>query len=80
MELVGGDATGAVKAAAMSELETLSKRLSRRGNAHASFVVSEIKAFKAGGSQESQSKENAPSIPPGSPIGQGIMETCWHCE
>ena len=84
MELSDSAPTPAVRSRAQGALNRLMNTFDRRRDGHAQFMAAEIKRFldrPAG--DKSIVKEQA--LPPGSPIGQGIwgqgiMETCWHCE
>ncbi len=79
MDVLDGGATPAVKSRASAALTQLETIFDRRRDDHGQYMAQEIRRFKdRPASDKTIAKE--PALPPGSPIGQGIMETCWHCE
>ena len=84
MELIGSQATPAVKSRAQAALGRLETAFDRRRDDHGRFMAEEIRRFNARPAGD-KIVNKAQATPPGSPIGQGqlsngILETCWHCE
>lgn len=83
----GQVATPAVQAAAEAELRAIRARLEPRifGGAspsrdHNAWLSARIDAHLSRPAAPVFVRSPEPDIPPGSPIGAGMMEDCWHCE
>ncbi len=73
-------ATPGVKARTDAMLRTLQADLKSRNSGHGLWVVSRIEAYLNQPAIPVPSVTQAKTLPPGGPIGMGIMESCWHCE
>ena len=80
MELADSQATTGVKARADKVLRDLRGDLRAKGSGHGLWLVSLIDAHLERPATPQAPVTKAKALPPGGPIGQGIMETCWHCE
>jgi len=80
MDIVGGDASPAVKADASQTLGLLARDVRRSGTSHGRWLADEIKRFNDRPMKSAEPVTKAKTLPPGGPIGMGIYETCWHCE
>ena len=80
------EAASSVRALADAKLRTIANRLSpslfggQPGREHNTWLQSRIEAHLRRPAEPAKSAAPAVDIPPGSPIGAGMMETCWHCE
>ena len=80
MELADSQVTTGVKARADKVLRDLRGDLRAKGSGHGLWLVSLIDAHLERPATPQAPVTKAKALPPGGPIGQGIMETCWHCE
>jgi len=48
--------------------------------AHGEWLIARINAHLNRPAPARIPSAGKPTVPPGSPIGSGIMETCWHCD
>ena len=69
-----------VKSKAQTALDKVDQIFSRRNSAHGSFMHEEIERFNERAAKSVDAVTHEQAVPPGSPIGTGIYETCWHCE
>ncbi len=51
-----------------------------QGRAHREWLIARIERHLNRPASAAVIVTPAPDAPPGSPIGSGMMETCWHCE
>jgi len=79
MDVIGGEATPAVKAEASQALGLLARDV-RGAGANGRWLAGEIKRFNDRPMTSVAPVTKAKALPPGGPIGMGIYETCWHCE
>ena len=80
MDLSNSEATPSVKARTDKALRDIRSDLNAGGTGHGSWLVSQIDAHLERAATPQTPIVEAKTLPPGGPIGQGIMETCWHCE
>ena len=80
MDLSNSDATPSVKARTDKVLRDIRGDLNAGGTGHGAWLVSQINAHLERTALPQTPVVEAKTLPPGGPIGQGIMETCWHCE
>ena len=80
MELADSSATTGVKARTDKVLRDLRGDLTAKGSGHGLWLVSLIDAHLERPAIPQVPVKEAKALPPGGPIGQGIMETCWHCD
>lgn len=80
MELADSQATPGVKARTDKVLRNLRGDLTAKGSGHGLWLVSLIDAHLERPATPQAPVTKAKALPPGSPIGQGQMESCWHCE
>ena len=81
MELAdNGNATPGVKARTDKVLRDVRRDLSAKGSGHGLWLVSLIDAHLERPAKPQTPVTKAKALPPGGPIGQGMMETCWHCD
>ena len=80
MDLSYSEATSSVKARTDKALRDIRSDLNAGGTGHGSWLVSQIDAHLERAATPQTPIVEAKTLPPGGPIGQGIMETCWHCE
>ncbi len=80
------NATPAVRSRAEARLRAIRVRLGPRlfgaatNRGHNAWLSARIDAHLNRPAEPVTSKAAEPDIPPGSPIGSGFMETCWHCD
>lgn len=83
---LNSDATPAVRAQAEAKLQTIANRLepslfnAQQARPHNAWLRARIEAHLNRPAAPAAATAPAAEIPPGSPIGSGMMETCWHCE
>ena len=80
MELANSNATPGVKARTDKVLRDIRGDLSAKGSGHGLWLVSLIDAHLERPATPLSPVTKAKALPPGGPIGQGMMETCWHCD
>lgn len=80
MELANSTATPGVKARTDKVLRDIRGDLRAKGSGHGLWLVSLIDAHLERPATPLSTVTKAKALPPGGPIGQGMMETCWHCE
>jgi len=80
MELADSNATAGVKARTDKVLRDIRGDLLAKGSGHGLWLVSLIDAHLERPATPQALITKAKALPPGGPIGQGQMETCWHCE
>jgi len=80
MELADSNATPGVKARTDKVLRDIRGDLRAKGSGHGLWLVSLIDAHLERPATPQAPVTNAKALPPGGPIGQGQMETCWHCD
>jgi len=80
MELADSNATAGVKARTDKVLRDIRGDLLAKGSGHGLWLVSLIDAHLERPATPQALVTKAKALPPGGPIGQGQMETCWHCE
>jgi len=80
MDLADSDATPGVKARADKALRDIRRDLTEKDSGHGLWLVSLIDAHLNRPSVAKETITKAKALPPGGPIGQGMLETCWHCE
>ena len=80
MDMIGGEATPAVKAEASAALGLLARDVRRSGTSHGRWLADEIQRFDDRPVKSTEPVTKAKALPPGGPIGMGIYETCWHCD
>lgn len=79
-------ATPAARAQAESRLRAIRARVESRlqgagaGRAHNAWLGARIDAHLNRPVAPAPGGVPQPDIPPGSPIGSGMLETCWHCD
>ncbi len=80
MELADSNATAGVKARTDKVLRDIRGDLRAKGSGHGLWLVSLIDAHLERPATPQVPVTKAKALPPGGPIGQGQMESCWHCE
>ena len=80
MELADSNTTPGVKARTDKVLRDIRGDLSAKGSGHGLWLVSLIDAHLERPATPQAPVTKAKALPPGGPIGQGQLETCWHCE
>ena len=80
MELAYSNTTPGVKARTDKVLRDIRGDLSAKGSGHGLWLVSLIDAHLERPATPQAPVTKAKALPPGGPIGQGQLETCWHCE
>ena len=80
MELADSKATPGVKARTDKVLRDVRADLRAKGSGHGLWLVSLIDAHLERPATPQAPVTKAKALPPGGPIGQGQLETCWHCE
>ena len=83
---LNSDAMPAVRAQAEAKLRTIANRLepslfsTQQARPYSSWLRARIEAHLNRPAAPAAAAAPAAEIPPGSPIGSGMLETCWHCE
>ena len=80
MDLSNSEATPSVKARTDKVLRDIRGDLNAGGTGHGAWLVSQINAHLERAATPQTPVVEAKALPPGGPIGQGIMENCWHCD
>ena len=80
MELADSQATPGVKARTDKVLRDIRSDLTAKGSGHGLWLVSLIDAHLERPATPKTPVTKAKALPPGGPIGQGQLETCWHCD
>jgi len=80
MDLANSEATPGVKARTDKVLRDIRTDLGANGSGHGLWLVSLVDAHLERPVTPQTPVTEAKALPPGGPIGQGVMETCWHCE
>lgn len=80
MDVIGGNATPAVKAEASQALRQLARNVRQSGSSHGRWLAEEVQRFDDRPVTPAEPVTKAQALPPGGPIGMGIFETCWHCD
>ena len=80
MELADSNATPGVKARTDKVLRDIHADLGAKGSGHGLWLVSLIDAHLERPAIPQTTVTKSKALPPGGPIGQGQMESCWHCE
>ena len=80
MDLSNSEATPSVKARTDKVLRDIRGDLNAGGIGHDAWLVSQIDAHLERAATPKTPVVEAKTLPPGGPIGQGIMENCWHCD
>lgn len=81
MDLAGNsNATPGVKARTDKVLRDIRRDLSAKGSGHGLWLISLIDAHLERPAKPQATVTKAKALPPGGPIGQDMMETCWHCD
>ena len=80
MELSDSNATPGVKARTDKVLRDIHADLGAKGSGHGLWLVSLIDAHLERPAIPQTTVTKSKALPPGGPIGQGQMESCWHCE
>ncbi|MEP3892140.1 MAG: zinc-dependent metalloprotease [Hellea sp.] len=80
MDLANSNTTPGVKARTDKVLRDIRGDLSTKGSGHGLWLVSLIDAHLERPATPLTPVTKAKALPPGGPIGQGMMETCWHCD
>jgi len=80
MDLANSEVTPGVKARTDKVLRDIRTDLGANGSGHGLWLVSLVDAHLERPVTPQTPVTEAKALPPGGPIGQGVMETCWHCE
>lgn len=80
IELADSNVTPGVKARTDKVLRDIRGDLRAKGSGHGLWLISLIDAHLERPATPQAPVTKAKALPPGGPIGQGQMETCWHCE
>ena len=80
MDLANSEVTPGVKARTDKVLRDIRTDLGANGSGHGLWLVSLVDAHLERPVTPQTPVTAAKALPPGGPIGQGVMETCWHCE
>jgi len=80
MELADSNATVGVKARTDKVLRDIHRDLRAKNSGHGLWLISLIDAHLERPATPQTPVTKAKALPPGGPIGQGELETCWHCE
>jgi len=80
MDLADSKATSGVKARTDKVLRDIRSDLTAKDSGHGLWLVGLIDAHLERPSVPKATVTKAKALPPGGPIGQGQLETCWHCE